>query len=849
MSYFNHDLDFPGNLPLPLSSFIGRKREITAVRRLLSEHRLLTLTGVGGSGKTRLALHVAGDLQPKYKHGVWLVEFGSLAEAKLVPQLVATILGVREQAGQLVTDSLISFLHSRNVLLVLDNCEHLAEACARLTTTLLETCPHVHILATSREPLRIPGEVVWIVPPLSLPERQPWQSPAGERESLSAYMKAEAFQLFVDRAVTASPTFSLNAENGPWVANICRRLDGLPLAIELAAAHLRFLSVRQIAEHLDDRFQLLSSSLRATPERHQTLKGALDWSYALLTDTEKKILNQLSVFANGWTLGAAKAVCNPGKGKQFEVMTSLSNLVDKSLVVVKSSNGSKRYHLLETIRQYAQQKMLEGGDDNDHANKNRHLAYFVQWAEAAALHLAGPEQLAWLEKFDIEHDNLRAAHEWSINSQENAQKGLRLAAACGHFWRLRGHLSEGRVRLASALEAAGAQEQTAARASALLWAANLAYLQSDYEASRLLAEEGLAINSELGPEGAAGVAKAHDLLGELATEVGDYESARVFLEDALNSYRKIGDRRGSADMLMQRGWAAMREGDFGRASALLNESLTLFRELGESAMLGIVLAGLGELAVRQGWYDQADELLEDSLALRRELGDQWGIAGSLGTLGWAALLQRDFTRTRDLLRQSLEIRLEISDKGGIAWCLEKLGEAAALEARKLPAAYRRQMRQRAVRILGAAAAVRKPLNSVIDPADKPHYDRMLLTLRRSLGVTAFDTAWEKGRQMALQEIIDSASAPALTASGVADLSNAQADKMKYGGLTPRERETAVLIAHGKSNREIAAEMTVRVKTIETYVTRILNKLGFDTRVQIATWALQIGLTESDTDNS
>lgn len=849
MSSQNDAPDPRGNLPLPLNSFVGRRQEMAAVKRLLPEHRLLTLTGAGGCGKTRLATQVARDLQAAYRHGVWLLEFAALTEAALVPQLAASVLGVREQAGGPVEQTLAAALRTQHLLLLFDNCEHLASACAFLARNLLKNCPHVQILATSREPLGLPGEAVWIVPPLALPEQRPWRSPASEQESLAAYGQADAIQLFVDRAQTVSPQFRLTAENGPWVATICRRLDGMPLAIELAAAHLRVLSARQIAERLDDRFELLTSRLRTAPERHQTLEAALDWSYALLTDAEKRMFSRLSVFANGWTLEAAGTVCAPPEAEPLAALNILSRLVDKSLVVVKQTNGDYRYSLLETIRDYARQKLGQAGQAEVYRTKEQHLDFFARWAEAGAGHLQGPKQAAWLEKFGMEHDNVRAALEWSQHSGSKGQQGLRLAAAYGYFWRLRGYLSEGRARLAAVLEAGSAQARTRTRASALLWAANLAYLQSDYEATRALAEEALSVSTGLGPQGRAGVARALDLLGELATEVGDYEAAGPLLEDALHLYEEIGDARGSADMRMQLGWAAMREGEYDRARIWLEESLPLFRDGGESALVGIALAGLGELAVRQGRYKEADKLLEESIALRRELNDRWGIAGSLGTMGWVALLRRDFGRMRQLLRQSLEIRLDIGDQGGSAWCLEKLAEGAVLEGEMLPPEHRRRLRERAARVFGQAAAVREEVNSVIDPADKAPYERTLRKLRHALGKTAFHAAWEEGSSMPLPDLVREALAPALTQQDTARLSQAEVGRLRYGGLTPRERETAVLVAAGKSNREIAAAMTVRVKTVETYVSRILNKLGFDSRVQIATWAMQVGLAEHPADES
>ncbi|RMD95974.1 MAG: adenylate/guanylate cyclase domain-containing protein [Bacteroidetes bacterium] len=838
MSATNHTNNLH-NLPTPLNTFIGRNREIAEVKTLLAEHRLLTLTGPGGCGKTRLAIRVARELPATYEDGLWLTEFAALAEADLVPQAVAFTLGVREQTGRSIHESLVNYLQSRKTLLILDNCEHLITACAQLAATLLASCPGVKILATSREPLGVPGEVVWAVPPLSLPEPQPWRNPASETDARRAYEQSEAVQLLLVRAQEASPTFSLTPENGPWIADLCRRLDGIPLAIELAAAHTRTFSIRQIVQRLDDRFQLLTSRLRTTPVRHQTLEAMLDWSYTLLSESEQKVLQRLAVFAGGWTLAAAEAVCTGDGVRAEEMMVLLANLVDKSLVQVERMDGERHFALLETIRQYAHQKLTQAGALE--SARERHLSYFLQWAEEHTVYLAGKNQLAWLARFNREHDNLRAALEWAQSSEARAEGGLRLAGACGLHWRLRGDLSEGRARLTAILNHPGTQERNLARAKALLWNANLAYLQSDYPATRFLAQEALEIGRELGASGRAEVAWALDLLGETATEVGDYETAPGLLTESLAIYRELGDQRGTADMLMQLGWAAMRVGDYEKAATFLEECLALFRTLGETFMIAAALAGLGELAVRQERLEQAKVILAESLALRREIGERWGMATSLGSLGWVALLQRDFDEMRTLLAESLALRLEVGDQGGIAWCLEKLAAAMTLQASALPLRQRRQPLQRAARILGTAVALREPLGSVVDPADQPDYDRLVNDLRRALGQTAFAQAWAAGRDLPLTEVVELALQPVTMPEPVGD-------KLKYGGLSPRERETAVLIAQSKSNRDIAEAMVVRVKTVETYVTRILNKLGFDSRVQIATWAHDVGLIDADSDN-
>jgi len=826
------------NLPTALSSFIGREHEIGEVMRLLASHRLVTLTGPGGCGKTRLSLQVANELFEEFEQGVWFIELASIFDSAFIPQTIAATLSIREQSGRSITDILVDYLSVRRILLVVDNCEHLISACAQFLETLLQRSPGLKILATSREVLGVTGEVTWSVPPLSLPSQQPWTDPASVQSALGPYEESESVQLFVARATENAPDFHLTAENGAWVAEICRRLDGMPLAIELAAARLRSLSIQKIAQRLDDRFHLLTSGSRTAPPRQQTLAAALDWSYALLSEAEQKVLQRLAVFAGGATLEAAEAVCGDDAAKNVkdkleaatffhhsEVLNTLSHLVDKSLVTAdRPERGETRYRLLETIRQYALEKLAGSGEVEE--SRNRHLKYFIQWADDTDLHLSDAEQLQWLERYESERDNLRAALEWCNADEQQAEAGLQLAVACGRFWRLRGYLSEGRTHFTSVLSRAKAQEKTELRARALYWSASLAYLQSDYPATRSLGEVSLTLWRELNSKDKAGLADILDLLGELATEEGDYTTVPALFEEALEIFKELEDPRGIGDMLMQLGWAYMRMGEYDRVAVYMEEALALFREIGHVSLLGFTLSGLGELAIRQGQYARATKLLEESLVIRKQHGHKWGVGAVLGPLGSVALRQRDYKRMRDYLSESLAIRTEIGDKGGIAWCLEKLAQAK----------HEHSQFEQAAKIFGHAESLRAPIRSVIDPADLPDYNRFISRLQAALGSDAFAALWAEGKSMRFEEIMECALSEPEPAS-----ESTRAEKEKFGGLTAREREVAVLIAQGKSNREIAEAMTVGVKTIETYVTRILNKLGFDSRVQIATWAVERGL--------
>jgi non-specific serine/threonine protein kinase len=818
------------NLPASLSAFIGREREAGEVTRLLSANRLVTLTGPGGSGKTRLALKVSAALLGDFEHGTWFVDLSPISDAAFVPQAIATTLDLREQSGLSITENLVDFLSSRQVLLVMDNCEHLVAACAALIERLLQKCPGLKILATSREVLGLTGEVAWSVPPLSLPDQRPWVNPASPDEALRRYQESESVQLFVARAAASSPEFKVSAENGAWVAEICRRLDGMPLAIELAAARVRSLSVQEIARRLDDRFQLMTGGSRTAPPRQQTLRGALDWSYALLTAEEQTVLRRLSVFAGSASLEAAETVCassQPSEGAPppSEVLDTLAHLVDKSLVTAAAGeHGETRYRMLETIRQYALEKLAASGEAEE--TKSRHLDYFIQWAETAESQVDGAEQVRWLASYEAEHENLGAALEWCQADDRRAEAGLRLAAACGRFWRLHGHITEARMRLTSALSPDAAQKRTLSRARALTWLANHAYLQSDYPTMRPAAEEALSIWRALGEQGRWGEAYTLDLLGELATEEGDYALAPEYFQEAMDIYTELNDMRGIGEMHMQFGWAAMRVGDYARAESHLEEFLHLAQKLEDKSLMAFDLAGLGELAIRQGKYERATTLLEEGLQLNRERGDKWGQGTVLGSLGWVALRQGDFKRMREWLGQSLAVRTEISDKGGIAWCLEKLGEAR----------YQDSQLPEAARLFGHAEALRAPMGSVIDPADRQAYDLIIAGLRSGLGAEACAALWAEGAAMPLKQAIQQA----LEEPG-ASAPSMQHEKERFGGLSARERQVAALIAQGKSNREIAEAMTVGLKTVETYVTRVLNKLGYDSRVQIATWAVEKGL--------
>lgn len=774
------------NLPVQPTSFIGREREIAQVRGFLSRTRLLTLIGAGGVGKTRLAFQVADEASVDFEDGVWAVDLAPLADAALVPRTAASVLGVTEQPGRDVTETLVAALRDKTLLLVLDNCEHLRPACAHFADAVLRGCPRVYLLVTSREPLSVPGETLWRVPSLSLPD--PGLVPPVKR--LGDY---EALRLFMERARARDPRFAVTAANARAVVQICRRLDGIPLAIELAASRTRVLAVEQIALRLDDRFGLLTGGGASSLPRHQTLRATMDWSYGLLGPQEQMLLRRLSVFSGGWTLEAAESVCAGDGLAPAGILDLLMSLVDKSLVLMEPQEGEARYRLLETVRQYGRDRLHDAGDAT--VARRRHRDWYLQLAERADVRLRGPEEAAWLNRLETEHDNLRSALEWSNEENDGSEAELRLAGALEWFWYLRGHWSEGRARLEGAI--ARSTGASPFLPKVLVGAGRLAYRQSDGQRAKQLFEKGLALCRELGNK--AGMGWFLVWLGIMATTDGDYQQAERLLEN----------------------------------------SLVLNRELGDKWWTGQSLAFLGNLSAMQSDYERAMARNLESLALSRETGSTNNITFALRNLGLLALRKPDFRRAAACYTESLIISKEARYAWVITECLEGLARVAC----------GRTEHQRAARLFGAAEASFEVLGAPIQdfhilkrnrpqlgaqatpPAHSDH-DRYVASTRAGLGEAKFAAEWSKGRAMALEEAIDYA----LSAATGATMANTGA-----GGLTAREREVAALVAQGKSNREIAARLVVTERTAETHVQNILNKLGFSSRAQIAAWAVEQGL--------
>jgi predicted ATPase/DNA-binding SARP family transcriptional activator/DNA-binding CsgD family transcriptional regulator len=803
------------NLPAPRTSFIGREREMLEVKRALAMTRLLTLTGTGGSGKTRLALEVSRSLVGAHPDGVWLVELAPLSEGALVPQAVARALGVKEQPAQPLTATLVEVLRTKQALLVLDNCEHLVEAVARLVDVLLDECPGVRVLATSREGLGIAGEMKQPVRSLSVPDLR--QQPTAEELE-----RHESVRLFVERARHSNPSFVLTPQNMRAVAQICERLDGIPLAIELAAARVG-LSVEEIAARLDDSLKLLTTGNRTATARQRTLRGALDWSYDLLSEPERVLFGRLSVFAGGWTLKAAEAVGSGESIKEGEVLDLLSGLVDKSLVVAEATGeGGVRYRMLEPVRQYSRKRLEESGEVE--AAKRAHAQYFLALAEEAEPELLGPREEEWYDRLEGEHDNIRAALSWSL---EGADPGLalRIAGAIWWFWIRHGHLSEGIRWLEEGLTRGGGAS-AAVRAKALAGIGMLAFRQGDLDRMRESATEGLRLSAEAE---LAGNHRAHFLrvLGNAYWLEGDHQRATTLAEESLALSREANDMGGTANTLITVGTASLwGSGDLEQARAFYEEGLAISRELGSSSMLRDFLNALALPFLLERDLEQAAALAEEAVALSREAGDRSLLPLPLTWVGWVALLRGDLERAKALHKESLALTKELGAHKQLALILlEGLACAAGAEGET----------QRTARLFGATEALREAIGFPLEPALRTLEEPYLGGARSQLEESTWTDAWEEGRAMSVEAAIEYALSED-DSSTIAMRTQEQTSSAtaRTPALTRREREVAKLVAQGSTNQLIAEQLFLSERTVENHVAKILKKLNVRSREQVAT---------------
>ena len=653
----------PNNLPTQTTTFVGRTHELAHAAELLKTSRLLTLTGPGGSGKTRLALQLAADLLDRYPDGVWLVELAAVSDPGAVGPTVAASVRIGERPGQPVTDTISAALRNRHLLLVLDNCEHLIAACAELADALLRSCPHLTILATSREGLNVPGEALMPVPSLRVP--------AGETlPPLDQLREYEAIGLFAARCSASQPTFALTEENAADVVRVCRRLDGVPLALELAAARVRVLSVAQVAQRLDDRFRLLTGGSRTVVARQQTLRALIDWSYDLLTEPERMLLRRLSVFVRGWTLEAAEAICSGEGIEREEVLELLAHLVDKSLVVMQDRGGTARYGMLETIREYSREKLVDSGEVP--ALRRRHFEHFFHsvvdkplWTDAGS---TSPLE------YGIDYENFRAALDWIESEPDSTDRALLFAGSMIGPASARGRVGELRQILAAALARSDPKAHTFGRARALVATATLATMQGDYQVVGPFAEEAVRLFRALGnkPE------LAFALIMLARATFSDVEVSGRAMRESRAILEELGDHWGLGMLLFNMADAALARGDYDAARSGHTEALALFRKHGHVPLSSLPLLSLGRLACIDGDYARARALVEEALAIRKraDVDNPWQTAMATISLGEVDRCEGDPARGAPLFEEALATGRGLGDDMIVAWALHNLGHVA-----------------------------------------------------------------------------------------------------------------------------------------------------------------------------
>jgi predicted ATPase len=752
-----------GNLSNPPTPLIGREAETAAIKQLLrqDEVRMLTLTGIGGTGKTSLAMQVASDLMAEFADGVWVVSLASINDSSLVASVIAQTLSLKESIDRPLIEVLKDYLRARQILLLLDNFEQIVAA-GPLVAELLSACPKLKTLVTSRATLHLRWEHEFPVPPLATPDL--------DQTTPELLMQSPAVDLFIQRARAVRPGFALTPDNARAVAEICSRLDGLPLAIELAAARIKALTPQAIQQRLDRRLQLLTGGARDLPARQQTIRNMITWSYDLLEDGEKILFRRLAVFVGGCTLGAAEFVCSRGGELDLDVLDTITSLLDKSLLRQKEQDdGEMRYTMLETIKEYGLEQLESSGEAE--TIRQYHASYFLELAEEAEAELSGPTQKSWLDRLELEHDNLRAVLR-QMSRNGDAQTGILLAGTLWRFWLMRSHLSEGREWLAGMLALTDG-ERTAARAKALNGVATLAQNQSDYELARKLFEEGLMIYRELGDRN--GIAASLTNLGWMAWRQSDYAAARALSEEGLALHRELGNSEGSIHALNNLGWVAHYSGDFELARSLFEECVSLWRKLGEKRSLAFSLTNLGRTTQKLGATERAAALLDEALTLIRQVGDRQLIAWASCTRGSVAMDEGDEPNAETLLGSGCELFQAVGDKYGFAYALNLLGEfryaqgehsrakelfheclglrqalkdrhgtAESLERLAWVAVSENQW-ERAVRLMGAAESQREALGTRLGPVELLEFERHRQAALDGIGHQTFTALWDEGQ--------------------------------------------------------------------------------------------------------
>lgn len=714
------------HLPVPLSELVGREAVIEEILGWMRSRRLVSLVGAGGIGKTRLSIACAEAALPNYADGVWFVDLAALSDASLVPLAVARTLGVPEDAARPVMESLSETLKGRQMLIVLDNCEHLIAACAELAFRLLSACPDVSILATSRQALAVSGEQVYRVPSLQLPA-------SGETNPSDS----EAVRLFVDRAQRVSPGFALNGRNAEDIAEICRELDGIALAIEMAAARMRSLSPKEVRTRLNDRFRLLKSGNRGALPRQHTLRAAIDWSYDQLPEAEQNLLRIVSVFSGGFTLASAAALAEEDVD---EVEETLVHLVDKSLVIAEPREDGTRYRMLETVRQYGQFRLAEA--EEEESLRLRHRDYFIDLAFEVKPKLMAEDQAYWFSVLEAEHDNLRQALALCAQREDGGVPGLRLSGSLSRFWMIRAYFTEGRERFNIALSHPGAQIRTPDRAITLNGAGLLAWRQSDYPKAEALYAESIDIAREV--ESLLDVARGLNNLALITRDQGRYEEAREMHAESVEIFREKGERLIAAICLSNLAVVDHYQGDFASARAAYEENLATQRELGDRSSVTVTLSSLGAVAIDQGDLAFARTCHEEGLAIAEEIADEYWTAAHLYGLGRVADGEGDLDRGWSLITDSLKRVQALGEKTQITDHLAALASVARKSGQT----------ELAVRLFAARTALRAGTGSPLPLFAQRQMDEELAELRSALGEEAFNAGWAEGTGWSLEEAID-----------------------------------------------------------------------------------------------
>jgi predicted ATPase len=736
------------NLPAALTRIIGRDRETAAARDLLrrDDVGLLTFTGPGGTGKTRLSLHVASGLIDDFADGVYQTRLASLTDPDQVIPAIAQTLDVRDASGRAPIDGLKEHLRNKRMLLLLDNFEQVVAAAPQVSD-LLSSCPRVKIIATSRTPLRVRGEKEMPVEPLALPPAH--LPPASGGEQGGAWLSQfAAVELFVQRASDVKPDFALTADNAPAVAEICHRLDGLPLAIELAAARIRALTPQAMLARFDRRLDLLKGGARDLPDRQQTLRHAIDWSYNLLDQNAKTLLRRLPVFVGSWTFEATEAVCEESD-LSADVLDVLESLVDSSLLKRVESGGEVRFAMLETIREYARERLIESGEQD--AIHRRHADYFARLAEEAEPYLIGAQRAAWLDRLETDLDDIRAAIEWSKSEKGDAAIGLRLSSALLWFWYMRGYMSDGRAAMDAALARADSDLPAALRAKTLLASGVLAWTLGDFIAARARLEDSVSLLREI--DNPRRLAFALTFLGLVEMSQGDPQRARDRCAESVDLSRAAGNKWGEAFALNWLGESEFALGDAASARSHYEASLALFRAIGDAWGTAMPLHAMAGMAWNESHYEAARSLYQESGALLREAGDRWGYARSMTGSAAAALHQGNAMQAKILFEVTLSLWRQIGNKAGMGRCLAGLAGAAAADGQP----------KRAARLLGAAnglfqvaslGADDTSASIIFDAADRSEFSRCLSAARAGLDDAAFVAEWRAGHAMTFDQALN-----------------------------------------------------------------------------------------------